>query len=403
MDPVEFHRNEAPPLLTGDRGELAGVCARGLGSLVLAVGGSTWTYRELNGRLAIEEGPRDDARVWVSMEPDAWSDLALSMRTCISLQLAGELSLNRGSFGQLSRWEGVLRALHLGIPSYDPERVQLRSSDGTPLDLARVFSFDELTKKEKTSELAEAAEAAEAAEFLHAAGYLHVRGVFDPHEMERLAEETNRIEDEVDNRDPFTWWADRADGERVLCRVIYADRKSALIGELADDPRLLSLAALLGSPVAALNDRMDGPTLVLKPAGQLVGLANLPWHQDCGLGGHPVICPSVAIGIQITGSSPETGYLEVVAGSQGQWILNDLDEKSMTGWPRVDILTEPGDVTVHIQDVVHRSPAPTGAGGRKTLYLSYYPPDLVDHIGPGQAVNDLIRGRQSQADAIRAG
>ena len=29
------------------------------------------------------------------------------------------------------------------------------------------------------------------------------------------------------------------------------------------------------------------------------GLADLPWHRDCGMGGHPVKCPMLNVGIQL--------------------------------------------------------------------------------------------------------
>ena len=33
--------------------------------------------------------------------------------------------------------------------------------------------------------------------------------------------------------------------------------------------------------------------------GATEGLSDLPWHVDCGLGGHPVLCPTVNLGIQL--------------------------------------------------------------------------------------------------------
>ena len=134
--------------------------------------------------------------------------------------------------------------------------------------------------------------------------------------------------------------------------------------------------------------------------GKTSGLSNIPWHQDCGLGGHGIICPAVGIGIQFTGSSAETGNLQVIPGSHGQavhyrWMqrLEDL--------PYVSIDTEPGDVTIHIQDVMHASPQPTGAGGRRTMYVPYYPEALWEHVGPGEAYNDLVRNRTEQVARLQ--
>jgi hypothetical protein len=66
----------------------------------------------------------------------------------------------------------------------------------------------------------------------------------------------------------------------------------------------------------------------------------------------------------------------------------------------VHIDTEPGDVTIHIQDLMHASPAPTGAGLRRTMYVTFYPPSLWDHVGPGEALNDLVRNRTEHVDQL---
>lgn len=113
------------------------------------------------------------------------------------------------------------------------------------------------------------------------------------------------------------------------------------------------------------------------------------------MGGHAILCPTVKVGIQITGSDATTGNLAVVPGSHGQAVHYRWAERA-ADVPVVHIDTAPGDVTVHVQDLVHASPRPTGAGGRRTMYVSHYPPRLWQHIGPGQAFNDLIRNRTEQ-------
>jgi hypothetical protein len=35
------------------------------------------------------------------------------------------------------------------------------------------------------------------------------------------------------------------------------------------------------------------------------------------------------------------------------------------------------------------------------MYVTYYPPALWDHIGPGEAYNDLVRNRQEQVAGLR--
>jgi ectoine hydroxylase-related dioxygenase (phytanoyl-CoA dioxygenase family) len=145
---------------------------------------------------------------------------------------------------------------------------------------------------------------------------------------------------------------------------------------------------------------MEGSAVLIKLPGPTRGLANIPWHQDCGMGGHAIFCPTTTIGIQLTGSSAATGNLTVVPGSHGQTLPYDW-ERRLDGVPVAEVDTEPGDVTVHVADVMHASPPPTGAGGRRTFYISFYPPTLWDHVGPGEAYNDVVRNRTHEADRLK--
>ena len=139
--------------------------------------------------------------------------------------------------------------------------------------------------------------------------------------------------------------------------------------------------------------------MLIKVPGRTSGLSNIPWHQDCGTGGHAVFCPAVSVGIQLTGSNAETGNLQVVPGSHGQAVRYGWQDRSDV--PIVSIDTAPGDVTVHIQDVMHASPRPTGEGQRRTMYVTHYPKGLWDHIGPGEALNDLVRNRTEEVAGLR--
>ena len=88
------------------------------------------------------------------------------------------------------------------------------------------------------------------------------------------------------------------------------------------------------------------------------------------------------------------------AGKDGQAVHYGWTQR-LAEVPYVSIDTEPGDVTIHIQDVMHASPEPTGAGGRRTMYVTYYPPALWDHVGPGEAYNDLVRNRTQQVARLQ--
>jgi len=385
IDAETYHRDIVPGLLIGDPGERAAVGLGGLAPLGLRIGELGWTYRAHAGRLRVVEGVDDDATCVVRLSPDAWTDLVTFMRTAAALAIAGEVRAERGSVLDLFGWEPVLRALYQGIEIYRPQGPGVLDRQGRDVDPGRVMSLEDSD--------------AALADHFDATGVMRVRGVFSAAEVAAFEAEVDRIAAQAVPGDDRSWWAEDESGEDVLCRLVYASEKSALIGSLARDPRMVRLATLLRDDLAATTDRMEGISVLLKPPGRLKGLANIPWHTDCGLGGHHIMCPSVAIGIQLTGSSAETGHLEAIAGSHGRTCVQPA-RADHANLPYVAIPTEPGDVTVHIADVLHASPAPTGTGGRRTMYVTYQPPSLFEHVGPGEAINDLIRSRTaSEVDA----
>ena len=388
VDVVEFHEVLLPAILAGERGALASQAARGLGPLVLEVGGRSWTYRCGDDGIVVHDGAAEDAWVAVSMGALTWSDVAASLRSIMSLHLANGLRITSGSIYELGQWEVALRALYTGLPAYDPSRVALVEIDGTPMDLTRRFTLDDDDE--------------ELRHWLVTAGFLHLTGVLSADEVAALLHEAQRLSDTTEDDDPTVWWATQPDGTKVLCRIAYAHTRSPLVERLATDPRLQRLARLAGESVVHFLDRLEGPHLIFKPPGELAGLSNLPWHLDSWYDAPSITSPSVTLGIQVTGSSSSTGRMEVVAGSCGQSFSPALLPEEMAGWPVVGLDTEPGDVTVHLTDVFHASPPPTGQGGRATLYMRCYPASAADFVGPGEMVHAMLERRNQRAAADAA-
>jgi hypothetical protein len=384
LDPVTYHRDVLPAHLAGERGAAAAHDTAGVPPLTLVVDGQPFTYASDGATVTVTPAADDDARAVVELSAPAWSDLVRLLRTVPSLALAGELTFVRGGFGHLSRWEPALRCLYAGIPIYDPATADL---DG--VDLARTFAFADIEHG-----------ASAMAEHLQRVGFLHVRGVFTTDEIDALNAEVDRLAAAATPGDGRSWWATDAAGDEVLCRLVYAGTGSARIAALPADERLRRLVALSPHEYVSANDRMEGEAVLLKTAGELKGLANIPWHTDCGLGGHPIVCPSLAIGVQLTAASAGAGRFEAVAGSHGQTCRYAADGGDVTGLPVVGVDTESGDVTLHYADVMHASPPPTGGGGRRVLYLTWYNPAILDWIGPGRALNDLVRDRQAAAEEL---
>ncbi len=349
------------------------------GGLTFHVDDETVTYTSDGTTVRCQVGT-DTGATAVRLGRRAWDDLVGQMRTFVGLLLGDELHMERGGFEQLADWEPLLRYLHAGIPPYDPSRADFEGRDP-----AAAFPVD--------------TEDAELAAQLRTMGYLHVTGVFTAEEMEAANREVDRLASLARPGDDRSWWVTDEDGSPALCRLVYTTLRSPLLAAMESDPRVRRLGTLLDPDLEIAPDRMEGTSVLIKVPGRTSGLSNIPWHQDCGTGGHAVFCPAASVGIQLTGSSAATGNLQVVPGSHGQALRYRWQDRPDV--PVVSIDTAPGDVTVHIQDVMHASPRPTGEGRRRTMYVTHYPPAVRDHIGPGEALNDLVRNRTEQVADLR--
>jgi hypothetical protein len=227
-----------------------------------------------------------------------------------------------------------------------------------------------------------------------------VRGVFSGAEIDVLRAEVERLAAVATPDDGRSWWATRADGSPVCCRLIYLPLASEPVAALGADSRVRRIAALPGLPLEPTLDCLDGFSVVIKHPEVVEGLSDLPWHRDCGLGGHPVLCPGLQIGIQLDAASAETGQLHMLAGSHS-CSSHQLDPGDETRLPAVAIDTEPGDVTVHYGHLLHAAPPPTGAGpGRRALYASFVRPETLEYIGPGHGYNDLLFERDGAVHSV---
>ncbi|WP_162602520.1 phytanoyl-CoA dioxygenase family protein [Nocardioides daejeonensis] len=348
----------------------------------IAEGGHVVGYRVGSGELlGLERHDGLAADTVVALSAAAWADLVDQRRTVINLVVSGQLVFEKGGFDALAQWDPVLKLVHAGIPVFEPGRADLSG-----FDPAASCSLDD--------------DDADLRARLSAVGYLHVRGVFSVEEMAQVNAEIDRLAALAQPGDGRSWWVTGEADEEVLCRLVYASQRSELLAGLDNDPRVQRLGRLLDPALRSAPDRLEGMAVLLKAPGKTQGLSNIPWHQDCGMGGHRILCPGVSIGIQVTGSSAATGNLLMVPGSHGQTLPWQW-ERQLTGVPVVAIDTEPGDVTVHIQDVMHASPQPTGEGGRRTAYVSFYPERMWEHVGPGEAFNDLVRDRNQEVAALQ--
>jgi hypothetical protein len=364
----DAHRRALPARLATEAGMAAARDVCGVAPLAFRLtDGRAYAFVPASGTIRIEPG--DEAPTVVELDELAWRDFASEIATAAGLVYGGRLRFARGGPAALERWEPALRALFSGRPIFDPacdvpdDRPWTFGLDATDVDLRRA---------------------------LHGPGFVLVKRVFSRDEIARLAEIVARRQTAARAGDGRSWWATRADGASVLCRLIYLGLVEPAVAALSDDPRIRRLAGLAGEPLEPMLDRADGHSVVVKNAGVVEGLSDLPWHRDCGLGGHPLTCPAINVGIQLDAATAETGRLHFVPGSW-RYSCHRADlARAMT----VAVDTEPGDCTVHLGDVMHAAPPPTGDGpGRRALYIGWMPARAAEAIPPGKSYNDVILAR----------
>ncbi len=367
-----FHTSLTARLRTGDLGRAAARDVAGQAALALRLAGSdaAYTYTSDPDGITVEAGDTDAATV-VELDAAAFDDLIAERATIFGLLFPGRLQVVRGRFDDFAAWEAALTSIWFDRPIYGDDLDALRD-----LDLHTTFRLNDSDE--------------EIAAFLRAAGFAVIRDVFDPDEIAAFDAEEQRLRQLASPDDHRSWWARNAAGDDVCCRLTYVSLRSDLFGALHDDARLRRIAELHGSPLRPSFDRLDGHSVVIKNGHVVSGLSDLPWHRDCGMGGHPVLCPSLLIGVQLDVADAANGQLVFLAGSHHH--TNRITSVAEhPGWPTVPVEARPGDVTVHYSHVLHAAPPPTAPDAhRRSLYVSFNNPAVFDVVPPGKGYNDVV-------------
>ena len=266
----------------------------------------------------------------------------------------------------------------------------LRGLDDRPLDTACGFILDELD-----------GEAADARHFLRTAGYLYLRGAFAPDEVASMLDDAAVIADEAVPGDQESWWGRNAAGDEVLTRVLRAASRPRLAA-LHDDLRVLRLVSMADQPLAAEVDQgPDRVTVLWKHPDMVDGLGDLPWHRDCGMGGHALNCPSVVVTICLTTGSPEAGELRFLPGSH-RASFPFIDGTDVAAPEGASLPITAGDMTVHYSDVMHASLPPTSVDGphRISVLLGFRPESSGHHRGKRHYNDALLGADDGQVENI---
>ncbi len=300
VDFDQFHRERLPALLERCGPVFTAADAAALRPLAFRMeDGRAYTYVPCGLTFSVEEGS-DHAETVATLPEAEWHDFVWELRSAFACFYADRLSLT-GKFGQLVRWEPPLRVALDGQAVYDiDDPPPVLDAEGRPVDLAATFALSD--------------DESEIADYLERTGFVHLRHVIDAAEVGALRAEVDTAVAAARPDDRRSWWT-VVDGEEVCCRVNYLNDHSALVAGLGEDERFRRIAALGRTDLRDARDRLDGNGVVIKVPGAGEGLADLPWHRDCGMGGHPVKCPMLNVGIQLDAATPETGQLEMIAGS----------------------------------------------------------------------------------------
>ncbi len=372
-----YHRDELPRAVSEGRGQIASRALGSLGSLAFRLpNGAAWTYEPRGETVALIEGDTS-AKTVITLEHEAWEGLVHDYESVPGLLYSSRVTCVRGDAYQLLLWEPALRALYQGRPVYDCDEALL-DRNGCALDTARVFRTTDDTD--------------EMSHFLRTTGYLIVRRVFDKEHAATLLREAHELREAAVPGDGGSWWAKDGGGKDVLCRITRSMSKPGLAA-LFGDPRIERLAQLAEPDAVAAFGEGDGVTLIYKNPGISDGLSDLPWHRDCGHGGHAPMCPRIIGSVYVSAANPGTGDLVFLPGSV----------KSSCGYMDPDVLpmravrvrAEPGDVTIHYGDVMHAAPPPTRndlAEYRVSAVLDFSRPNIRIHRG-AQSYNEQLHAR----------
>lgn len=382
FEPVDFHdyhRDALPGTLSAGRGEMA---ARGLrggleGIAFQLTEGDAYTYVPRDGGVVVEAGT-DAAATVIEIRLEDWEGLVHDYESAAGLLYGTRVRCLRGEAMNFIAWEPALRAMFVGRPIYDPD-VPLLDETGRAIDPWRVFM-----PKDDEDEMAS---------FLRTAGFLVVKGLFSRQEAAELLSEADTLRAEAVKGDKRSWWAKTPQGEDICCRVTRGIEKPTL-STLYGESRLRRLADLADADLIAREGEGTGVTCIYKSPGIEGGLSDLPWHRDCGMGGHALMCPVMVASVFLTPSTPETGALRFLPGSaQASCAFREATDSR--GPEGVGVTAEPGDVSLHFGDVMHAAPPPTGRGltrYRVSATTNFGPANFRPHTGQ-HSYNDVLHRR----------
>ncbi len=364
-----YHRESLPTLLAGGWGAVAARGTSGLSPLAIRLtDGRAYTYVPGESGVAVLSGD-GTAKTVVEIDEALWHGLKDSSETPSGLVLFQKAQVVVGEAGDFMKWEPALRVLYEELPPYDSQ-TPLVGSDGREIDPTASFFPDDDPDR--------------IADFLRTTGYLLIREVLPTQEVADLLEASLALRAAAREGEPTSWWGEHRDGRTILTRVLNGGTDPR-IRSLQNDERLLRIVALSDFDLVATDTEVVH--VLFKQSGMVFdGKTDNPWHRDCGLGLHNVMCPIMNGSLFLGPANRETGELRFLPGSWKTAGCLPEDENFALG---VAIEANPGDFALHYGDGMHAGPPPTAPQGpfRTSIVFEYGPPGR--HPEEGQEFYDM--------------
>ncbi len=327
--------------------------------------GRSWRFKATANGIEIDE-EINKAKLVIKTDAHAWQDLATEAWSIMGLILQSRITVEQGNFNHVAAWEAPLQALYNKRPIFTSKDIQS--------NYPHEFKQGDNSRDMKRS--------------LTNLGFIVVREVFTKEEINEMSREVESRRSAATPEDKRSWWATDKTKNEHCCRVTYMNHGSKRFTKLASDPRLAALVDLSDEKLFPTPDQGDGISAVIKVPEITEGLADLPWHRDCGMGGHPLICPGLNIGIQLDEANEKSGNLIFLPGSNQ--FSGGIDVAQSTD-KAISVLAHPGDVTVHYGHTLHIAPPPTESGlNRRTIYVSFHKSSYLEALPKGKGYNDVL-------------
>ena len=386
IDFEDFHEKELQRRISAGHGEHAFAATSQLGGIAFEnEDGCAYTYLPDAGTIRVCRSA-DDAKTVVVIQSSDFSDLVSELAAGAGLLYGNHVHVRQGDGNSFLAWEPGWRALFNGRPIFNPSAIDLRDRYGAALDPTHAFTAGE--------------DSGEIQHFLRTAGFVHLRSLFSDDEVRLFRSITNRMAAEAREDDGNSWWGIDGAGQKHLTRILDA-RQNETLHNLVYDSRLTRLINLFDADLEP-DVHGEAVTVLFKVRNLVKGLGDLPWHRDCGMGGHATHCPTINLSVFLSPCNRQSGGLWMLPGSAPYscppHLFRDNEPQGC-----VLLNAAAGDVTLHLSDTMHAAFPPTGNGIlRQSLNLTWKPSGARPHDGQAH-YNDAIKGEDGVPIANRGG